>query len=56
LWTAAFHGHAEVVKALIAAGADVNITPPLKASPLQIAQSEGHTEIAEILRQAGARQ
>ena len=50
-------GHAEVVKELISAGADVNArtkgTPGITA--LMFASKNGHTEIVNILKQAGAK-
>lgn len=54
----------ELVKMLIAAGADVNTKPALTSSntnpmkgtfPLQIAAIKGWTEMAELLLSAGAR-
>ncbi|MGV8122785.1 MAG: ankyrin repeat domain-containing protein [Candidatus Xenobiia bacterium LiM19] len=51
----------EIVKMLIAAGADVNVKPehktnPMKGTyPLQIAAIKGWTEMAELLLSAGAR-
>lgn len=47
--------HTEVVRILVAAGADVNLGDGDGVSPLQHAVSRGHGEIAAILRTAGAR-
>lgn len=47
--------HTEVVRILVAAGADVNLADGGGVSPLQHAISRGHGEIAAILRAAGAR-
>jgi len=46
-------GHAEVVQALLDAGADIYLTDKSEATALDIALGEGHAEIAEILRNAG---
>lgn len=46
-------GHADVVQALLDAGADIYLTDKREATALDIAFEEGHGEIAEILRNAG---
>ena len=48
-------GRTEMVKALIVAGADVNTKFQNNWSALWYAAEAGHTEIVEILKQAGAR-
>ncbi|MEW6351608.1 MAG: ankyrin repeat domain-containing protein [Thermodesulfobacteriota bacterium] len=47
-------GRVEVVKLLLAKGADVNETGPGGASPLILACSEGQTEVAKVLLENGA--
>jgi len=46
----------EAIKILIAAGADVNMKGNDGITPLQMAIKEDNTEIAEILREAGAKE
>ncbi|MBR5888343.1 MAG: ankyrin repeat domain-containing protein, partial [Akkermansia sp.] len=53
LYDAAKEGDAELVKLLIAAGADVNKTNKNGCAPLCKAEERGHTECAELLREAG---
>ncbi len=53
---AVLFGHLETVKALIAAGADVNETNLDGESPLYWAVKKGHTEIVELLKAAGAKE
>merc|ERR550519_367556 len=56
-WTlhqAAHDGNMEVVKALVAEGADVNKRNKLNYTPLHYAAYSGHTEIAIYLREHGA--
>jgi uncharacterized protein len=48
-------GHAEIVKLLLDAGADVGITGKDDRTALQIAIQEGYTEIIELLERGGAR-
>ncbi|MBR5888302.1 MAG: ankyrin repeat domain-containing protein, partial [Akkermansia sp.] len=43
-------GHTECVKLLIDAGADVNRANNEGRTPLSIAEKNGHTECAELLR------
>ncbi len=54
LMTAASTGHTETVKALLAAGADVNATSEKGGTALMGAAMEGHTEIVQLLKEAGA--
>ena len=50
-------GHIEIIKALLAAGADVNIKTKVNGwSVLHIAQLKGHTKIAELLKEYGAKE
>jgi ankyrin repeat protein len=54
MW-AARRGHSETVKALINAGADVNVKGGrYSKTALMWAEAWDHSEIAEILKQAGA--
>jgi ankyrin repeat protein len=46
--------HQEIVRLLIAAGAEVDLADRDDVTPLQHAEARGQTEIAEILRAAGA--
>jgi ankyrin repeat protein len=47
--------HVETVRALVQAGADLNRPDRHGTTPLAHADRRGYREIAEILRQAGAR-
>jgi len=47
--------HTSTVRALVEAGADVNIADKQGATPLQHARRRGYVEIARILENAGAR-
>ena len=47
--------HTATVRALVEAGADVNIADKQGATPLQHARRRGYVEIARILENAGAR-
>lgn len=47
--------HQQVVKMLIAGGADVNIADKDGVTPLQHAQNKGYNEIVKALQQAGAK-
>lgn len=51
---AAFKGHDEALKLLIAAGADVHATGSLGQSALTFATLAGNSSTVEILKQAGA--
>lgn len=55
LSTAVDLGHIDVVKLLIANKADVNIAGEDGATPLAIALARGRSQIAGVLRQAGAK-
>lgn len=46
--------HTEVVRMLVAAGADVNLADADGVTPLALARHNGHSTIAEILAAAGA--
>ena len=50
------YGHAEVIKVLIAGGAEVNQRTRKGTTALDIAKEEGHAEIVRILQAAGARE
>jgi hypothetical protein len=54
LHAAAVGGQTEVIKYLIAAGADVNATDSFGVSPLDVAISENHKEAAAYLSDHGA--
>jgi len=47
--------HTAVVRALVEAGADVNIADRGGTTPLQHARRRGYVEMARILENAGAR-
>lgn len=47
-------GYADVVQLLLAHGADTTVKNYEDKTPLTLALEKGHTEVAEILRQAGA--
>ena len=47
--------HTEVVRLLVAAGADVNLADGAGVTPLAHARQRGHGAIATILQEAGAR-
>lgn len=60
-WTALFEAvvlgdggpdHQETVKALVKAGANIDIADNHGATPLQLAQARGYAEIAELIRSA----
>ena len=47
--------HAEIVRLLIAAGADIHLADSQGVRPLALAQNRGYGDIAAILERAGAR-
>jgi ankyrin repeat protein len=47
--------HTAIVKALVEAGADVNIPDRQGVTPLQHARRRGYVEMARMLENAGAR-
>lgn len=47
--------HVETLRALVEAGADVNLADGNGSSPLALARARGFTEMVRILEQAGAR-
>ena len=51
-WLAAAEGQAEVVRYLLAAGADPRPEDRWGGTPLSDAEGNGHAEIAALLRQA----
>lgn len=57
LGAAAYNGQLEIVKMLLQAGADPNLTPKGGASyaPLRLALLQNHPDVAAVLRAAGAR-
>ena len=54
LITASRYGNTDVVRMLIKAGANVNLTNILGQTPLMEASERGHTEVARMLIKAGA--
>lgn len=55
LFKAAFDGNLDLVKTLLAANADVNAKAGNGATALYIASQQGHTEVVELLKKAGAK-
>ena len=53
MWAAA-EGHAEVVEALLQAGADFRTPLPSGFTPLFFAVREGRTDVVRVLLKAGA--
>ena len=51
---AAKNGHTESLKTLIEAGADVNAEDKYGNTALSYARGNGYTEIADLLKEAGA--
>ena len=51
---AAKNGHTETVRALIAAGANVDLANILKWTPLHLAAFNGHTDVVKVFINAGA--
>jgi hypothetical protein len=49
------NNHTETLRALVEAGANVNIPDGRGATPLTLARSRGHRNMVEILEKAGAR-
>ena len=49
---ATFHGHAEMVRLLLAAGADPSAGDEHGKQPLTMSQEAGRTDVEEILRAA----
>jgi ankyrin repeat protein len=47
--------HTATLKALVDAGANVNIADRSGTTPLKLAEGRGYTEMARILRDAGAK-
>ena len=54
LMLAAYHGHAETVRALIGKGADVDLPNNRHQAPIAGALFKGEDEIVMMLREAGA--
>ena len=53
---AAVNGDSEIVQALLAKGAKVNEKNKDGKTALRIAEENGHTEIVELLKKAGAKE
>ena len=49
LWLASFFGHAEVVRMLAKAGADVDTVDFMHATPLMAASQENHVQVTRLL-------
>ncbi|MFF5553214.1 ankyrin repeat domain-containing protein [Streptomyces olivaceoviridis] len=54
LMLAAYHGHADTVRALIALGADPDLRNARDQSPIAGALFKGADDVVRVLRQAGA--
>ena len=52
---ASFKGHTEIVKALLAKGADVNMKNNNGDTALMVASEKGFAEIVRLLKQARAK-
>jgi ankyrin repeat protein len=55
LWLAAKNGRIEIVRILVANGADVTTSDDQGRTALMQAKQEGHTGVVELLRQHGAK-
>ena len=55
LHLAARNGNREVIEALLAKGADVNVKDKRRFTPLKLANKLGNTEIADLLQKYGAK-
>ncbi len=56
---AALKGHTEIVKALIAAKADVNVraySGGKRLTPLSVAKKKGHSQIIKLLKEYGTKE
>ncbi|WP_406727567.1 ankyrin repeat domain-containing protein [Streptomyces sp. GD-15H] len=54
LMLAAYHGHADTVRALLSLGADPDLRNARDQAPIAGALFKGADEVVEVLRQAGA--
>ncbi len=57
LWVASEKGHVEIVKLLIANGANINLKANINGksfTPLEIARKNSHTRIIDTLKENGA--
>src|SRR5207244_7643968 len=52
---AALHGRTTIVRALMAKGANVNVTDQTAQTPLMLAAAGGHLDVARALIEGGAR-
>ena len=48
------NGHINIAQLLLNNGADVNVKDSWGRTAMMVAKSKGHTEIVELLQQAGA--
>ena len=55
LMAAASGGHADTVKSLLAAKADVNAAQKSGDTALKLATAAGHADVAQLLKDAGAK-
>lgn len=53
LQDAAFGGHVDLVRSLLASGVDVNVVNEAGNKPIHIAAYEGHVEVLRVLLEAG---
>jgi ankyrin repeat protein len=56
LRTASYYGHLEVVRELIAQGADANTVGQRGETALKYAQEKKHNDVVQLLIKAGAKQ